>query len=118
MPKKRWSTLVHSEPRTSAGSSMRAGSGGGLTNWKSSVTSPSDTLPRADWSSGSTQTLPRRCTRPLLFRPAKSKSPERFATRPFIRSVKTSRYWPLRCSNTGKLEGSSLAGMTKVLVPS
>ena len=35
-------------------------------------------------------------------------------TRPFIRSVKTSVYCPLRCSKTGKLEGSSLAGMTKV----
>ena len=118
IPKNRWSMLRHTVPRTSAGSSMRAASGRGETNWKSSVTSPSDTLPLADSSRGSAQTLPRFCTSPLDFRPAKSKSPPLFVTRPFIRSVKRSVYIPLRCSKTGKLAGSSLAGMTKVLDPS
>jgi len=52
------------------------------------------------------------------FSEAKSRSPTRVCTRPFIRSVKSRVYWPAFWSKTGKVPGRSLAGMTKVLVPS
>ena len=83
MPKNRWSMLRHTVPRTSAGSSMPPGSGRGATNWKSRVTSPRDTLPLGDSSSGSAQTLPRFWTSPLL-EAGEVEVTAQFATRPFI----------------------------------
>ena len=51
MPKKTLSIVFQSEPLAMSGRTGLGASGGGVTNWKSSVTSPREILPLADSAS-------------------------------------------------------------------
>jgi hypothetical protein len=112
------STEARKLPRTTFGSSGLGASGGGLTNWKRRVTSPSETLPLVASVIGRTQFLPSFFAMPCSRSARKSKSPWASRTLPSIASLKTSAYWWPRCSNTGNDAGRFEAGTTIVFFAS
>jgi hypothetical protein len=115
MVKKNWSMPDQKPPFTDGGSSGRGGSGGAVTNWNSSETSPRLTRPFIDSLSASTLTPPRFFARPCCLSAAKLRSESPTFTLPSIWSVKTSENWLLTNSKRVLLAGRLLTGTTKVL---